>query len=329
MSSCLCAISFNVNASNCTHTREEALAWVKEREGTRIGDGQCPALAFEYYKYLGYIVRTDGRTGNGKDYENYVGDWQRTYYYAGYVPMPGDIAVWRATNTTLGSQYGHVAIVQSADANGMRYYEQGVSVGKVVKLSDYKRYGNVTCFIRPNFVTNINQLKRNTYYHKYDGKKTYVSKLVRFYDENGNLLVKGTDYTVSNDKYTSLIGKYKVTYTGIGKYQGTYTTYVYIRPKIPTLKKANYVDNKGKLLVRWTKVENCTKHQVAISETSSFSKYCIKTYDKKYGGAYISKAGSLGTIKKGKTYYIKLRSYKKVGSVKVYSKWGATKKVVC
>lgn len=134
------------SAATNGHSQSEAMAWLNSKIGIQIGNGQCPALAREYYSYLGYSV-----SGNGKDYENNVPNgWTRTYYYSGYVPQPGDIAVWRATNTDAGKIYGHVAIVQSATSSSMTCYEQGYTANYKVRTHGYS-YGMVTCFIRPDF----------------------------------------------------------------------------------------------------------------------------------------------------------------------------------
>lgn len=134
------------SAATNGHSQSEAMAWLNSKIGIQIGNGQCPALAREYYSYLGYSV-----SGNGKDYENNVPNgWTRTYYYSGYVPQPGDIAVWRATNTDAGKIYGHVAIVQSATSGSMTCYEQGYTANYKVRTHGYS-YGMVTCFIRPDF----------------------------------------------------------------------------------------------------------------------------------------------------------------------------------
>ena len=105
--SLMAGLGISSNAGTNGHSQADALTWLNSKIGIQIGNGQCPALAREYYSYLGYSV-----SGNGKDYENNVpSGWQRIYYYSGFVPQAGDVAVWRATNTTLGKIYGHVAIV--------------------------------------------------------------------------------------------------------------------------------------------------------------------------------------------------------------------------
>ena len=80
-------IGFSTNAKAATngHTQADAVAWASSKVGTVVGGSvECVAFAREYYSYLGYSVR-----GNGKDYENNVMDgWSRTYYYSGYVPQP-------------------------------------------------------------------------------------------------------------------------------------------------------------------------------------------------------------------------------------------------
>lgn len=144
--SLMAGMGISSNAGTNGHSQSDALAWLNSKIGIQIGNGQCPALAREYYSYLGYSVR-----GNGKDYENNVpSGWQRIYYYSGFVPQAGDVAVWRATNTQLGKIYGHVAIVKSGTSSNMICYEQGNSAGNKVRTNRYS-YGSVTCFIRPDF----------------------------------------------------------------------------------------------------------------------------------------------------------------------------------
>ena len=146
-------ISTNAKAATNGHTQADAVAWASSKVGTIVGGSvECVAFVREYYSYLGYSVRGDGR-----DYESNVMDgWSRTYYYSGYVPQPGDIAVWRTTTYKNGTvnTYGHVAIVESANSSKMTILEQGASWGCVTRNSiGYGWYGELTCFIRPNFNT--------------------------------------------------------------------------------------------------------------------------------------------------------------------------------
>ena len=135
------------------HTQSEAVNWASSKVGSVVGGSvECVAFVREYYSYLGYSVH-----GDGKDYEKNVMDgWTRTYYYSGYIPQPGDIAVWRVTKYKNGTinTYGHVAIVESANSSKMTILEQGSSMGCVKRNSiGYGWYGELTCFIRPNFNT--------------------------------------------------------------------------------------------------------------------------------------------------------------------------------
>ena len=145
--------SDNAKAATNGHTQADAVAWASSKVGIIVGGSvECVAFVREYYSYLGYSVRGDGR-----DYESNVMDgWSRTYYYSGYVPQPGDIAVWRTTTYKNGTvnTYGHVAIVESANSSKMTILEQGASWGCVTRNSiGYGWYGELTCFIRPNFNT--------------------------------------------------------------------------------------------------------------------------------------------------------------------------------
>ncbi len=147
-------VPMTVSASTNGHSQQDAVTWCEARLGTYVGGSeQCVAFVREYYAFLGFSV-----SGNGKDYENNVmSGWTRTYYYSGYVPQPGDIAVWRSTNSSSGAKFGHVAVVASADASNMTIYEQGPSTGTLKKKTiGYSWYNTVTCFIHPDFNSSSN-----------------------------------------------------------------------------------------------------------------------------------------------------------------------------
>lgn len=142
-------LAFEAKAAPVGRTQEEAIAWLQGKLGKTVGDGQCPALAKAYYAFFGYDV-----SGDGKAYQNNVPlGWEKIPYSPGVVAQPGDVAVWNATTSYLGSKFGHVAIVYSGDSTTMTICEQGNSMGKVVKKNTirYGQYGTFTCLIRPNF----------------------------------------------------------------------------------------------------------------------------------------------------------------------------------
>ena len=84
------------------------------------------------------------------------------------------------------------------------------------------------------------------------------------------------------------------------------------------VKSAKNVKGK-KLKIKLKKVTGCS-YQIKISTTKKFTKN-VNTYTTSKTTYTIKK------LKKGKTYYVKVRPYKKVAGKKVYGKWTNAKKV--
>ena len=153
--------SVTISAAS-TKTQAEALAWVNSRIGQmgkdtyNDGDIQCVDLIREYYMFLGFSPSN----GNGCDYDTNTlpagSGFRRIADYYGFVPEPGDIAVW---NTAWGGVAGgHVAIVISANLNNLTVAEVcGSSPNdKTVKKSTLTYNGTYSGFygvIRPAFAT--------------------------------------------------------------------------------------------------------------------------------------------------------------------------------
>ena len=221
-------------------SQSEAVAWVRGKLGTQIGNGQCPALAREYYAYLGYSVR-----GSGKDYVNNVmPGWTKIPYQSGVVAQPGDVAVWIATNSELGKVYGHVAIVESGTTSTMTIFEQGASFDYKVSRHEikYGQYGALTCLIRPDFVNDTSVLPSYTF-----DVNTYVNS-VAYNSGHSNVtfdvyingscvandvtdyyqtFAKGTTYIVNDIKVS---GEYIL--IGNTSFSGTINSNVAITPQV-------------------------------------------------------------------------------------------------
>ncbi|HCT91632.1 MAG TPA: hypothetical protein DF613_09695, partial [Lachnospiraceae bacterium] len=96
---------------------------------------------------------------------------------------------------------------------------------------------------------------------------------------------------------------------------------VKVVPKTPALKKVGS-SGKKKISASWGKDKTADGYQMYISLQKDFKK---GTYER----TYKKSAGSMALtgLKSKKTYYIKLRSYKKVGKKKYYSAWSKVKNV--
>ena len=131
-------------------TREDAVKWVYAQEGKfldydKVYGAQCVDLVHYYYAYFG---KASYATGNGCDFVNnkLPDGWTRIKNTPDFVPQPGDIAVWGKEL----SQYGHVAIILSADAHSFVSMDQNWPRGSACKkvTHNYNKFWGV---IRPNF----------------------------------------------------------------------------------------------------------------------------------------------------------------------------------
>lgn len=167
---------------------------------------------------------------------------------------------------------------------------------------------------------------------KYTGSNIAVNSLVNV-SYNGSRLVKGTDYTFSKD-YVKNIGKHTITLTGVGRFKGTRKFTITVYPKTPTLNSLSYNTFTGRISLKWARVADCTKQQIAISTSSSFtaSKSGMFSVDQSKQSCSIYNYTANGKklhVEKGKTYYIKMRAYKVVNGEKIYGKWGSAKSITC
>lgn len=130
-------------------------------------------------------------------------------------------------------------------------------------------------------------------------------------------LIKNKDYKVTyinSDK----VGKATVKIEGIGKYEGTIKIPYTIYPKATTLGKLT--PKKRSVVVRWTKMATkltkarITGYEIEVSPKKSFKSYY---YEKLKG--YTRTSYTFKGLKSGKKYYVRIRTYVKVGKKTYYS----------
>ena len=134
-------------------------------------------------------------------------------------------------------------------------------------------------------------------------------------------LVRGTDYTVSY-KNNQAVGTATVTVKGKGSYTGTLKKTFKINPKPVSLTKLT--PGKKKLAVKWKKGNDITGYQIQYSLSEKFSKKKTETLTvtpENIAEKVIKKLTS------GKTYHLRIRTYKTVAKAKYYSAWSKAKKV--
>lgn len=144
-----------------------------------------------------------------------------------------------------------------------------------------------------------------------------------FYDKSGNLLyLDGAKDFTSNFKNINKVGKHNGTITFCGAYySGSMKASVTTVPKYTSIKKLS----KGKkaFTVKWKKqTSQTTGYQIRYSTSKSMKK--AKTVTVK-GNKKTSK--KIKKLKKKKTYYVQVRTYKKVSGKNYCSTWSSKKSV--
>jgi len=161
-------------------------------------------------------------------------------------------------------------------------------------------------------------VKLSTSTYTYNGKTKAPTVVVK--DSKGNTLKKDTDYTVKYASGRKNPGKYTVTVTFKGKYSGTKKLSFTIKPKAPSVTDI-YSKTKGKAVIKWNNVAGESGYQLYYSTSKNGTYKKVKSYEAN------KLAGSKTKLKSGKTYYFKVRAYKKTSSGTVYSSWSAVKSV--
>ena len=129
----------------------------------------------------------------------------------------------------------------------------------------------------------------------------------------GKTLKKDKDYTVS---YTnnSAIGEATVTVTGKGNYTGTAKATFRINPKKVTGLKLE--PGAGKLTASWNKVSGVDGYQIEYGLKQDFKgAKKVKVQKAETAQKALTRLGA------GKTYYVRVRAYKKVGKKTYCSAW--------
>ena len=164
-----------------------------------------------------------------------------------------------------------------------------VSWNKVNKASGYYVYRstNGKKFTKIATVKSANTAKYSDKKATKNGQK-YVYKVVTYY--NGNQTVSSADSSV------------KIGY------------------RLSTMKVSSLTNKKGKkAYIKWTKNSKSTGYQIKYVTGKSKAK-TVKASSK-------AKTKTISKLKKGKTYKVRIRSYKKVSNVTYYSAWSKQKSV--
>ncbi len=155
----------------------------------------------------------------------------------------------------------------------------------------------------------------------YTGKALKPSVTVK--DVCGNTIAK-SNYTVkySNNKE---IGKasIKVSFTG-ASYFGELTKTFSIVPKTTSIKKVKAGSKKLTVSIKKLSKSNATGIEVQVSTDKKFKKSVKKASTKKLSQTEVT----IKSLKAGKKYYVRIRTYKTVKGKKYYSDWKTYSKTV-
>lgn len=143
-------------------------------------------------------------------------------------------------------------------------------------------------------------------YRTYTGKLIQPSVTVKY---NGTILRKGKDYELSY-KNNKSVGTATIVIKGKGNYIGTKKIKFYITPKKATITKAQN-RKKRTVTLKWKRDKNVSGYEIYRSVKKNVGYIKVKEISKNKTVSFIDK-----NLKKGRTYYYKVRSYKKLkGSI--------------
>jgi hypothetical protein len=141
------------------------------------------------------------------------------------------------------------------------------------------------------------------------------------------VMKKGSDYTVSY-KNNKKIGWAKVIVKGKRNCAGTVSkSFMIVPPKSKASAKASKSGKYTQLTVTLKSKPKCkvTRYRIQIATNKNFTKG-LKNGTTKISG---KKLYGYAKLKKGKTYYVKVRAYKTYGGKTVYGPWSGYKKIKC
>ena len=145
--------------------------------------------------------------------------------------------------------------------------------------------------------------------------------------KDGSTKLAPSQYTVTYASGRKNVGTYKVTVKMKGNYSGSKSVTFKINPQGTSLKTLTAA--RKAVTVKWVKKalkmsdSRITGYQIQLATNSKFTANKKLAEVKKYG----TKSKKVTGLKGGKKYYVRIRTYKKIGSTKYYSPWSKAKKV--
>jgi len=170
-----------------------------------------------------------------------------------------------------------------------------------------------------NIIFSIDTIKLGATSYVYNGKVRNPKIVVK---DNEGATIGSEYYTVKKSTGRKNVGKYTYTITFKDNYVGTKKLTFTIKPVKPTMTKVTA--GKKSFTVKWKKMsKQVTGYQVMTSTNKNFTKNVKKSFVKTYHATTKKMTG----LKAKKTYYVKVRSYKTVKGIKLYSAWSKVKTI--
>ena len=156
---------------------------------------------------------------------------------------------------------------------------------------------------------------------KVDGANGYHvyrdSTRIKTITSGGTVTYTDTAANTNGTKYTyKIVAKAS---TGNSTLSKSLTTYHVAQPAVKTLTNSS----SKKMTVTWAKNARATGYQIQYSTDSGF-----KSGNNSVNVSNVSTVSKvIGSLSKGKTYYVRIRTYKTAGSKNYWSAWSAKKSV--
>ena len=250
--------------------------------------------------------------------------WERMAYAVRYNANGGSGAPSAQTKT-----YGQTLILSSVMPSRTGYTFKGWSTSSTVTTAQYQpggsytQNGAVTLYaVWEKIIHDITAVSLKTQY-TYTGRLIKPSPVVMADDME---LSEGIDYyvTYNNNK---AVGTARVTVSGMGNYSGTITKTFKIVPsklKIRRAKSSKLGGGKTQLIILLKSKPKCkvSYYLIQIAKNKKFTKG-LKVIKPKVKG---KKLGTFGRLKKGKTYYTRVRAVTVIRGVEYFGPWSNVKK---
>jgi hypothetical protein len=168
-------------------------------------------------------------------------------------------------------------------------------------------------YVKTVKISKIASVKLQTVYMTYNLKTQYPKVSVK---DGNSKTISGANYYITRLSGCKYVGRHAVKITFKGNYAGSVTRYYNIVPKSTSIKRIDSYSRK--LRVNWYKQPSqTTGYQIQLSTSKSF-KNGVKTVTlrKNFYTSF-----TVSSLAPGKGYYIRIRTFKRVGKSNFFSSW--------